>query len=503
VSNEPGELYDMDADLSDAALIIQMTEDGVSMGTPSGFASVDKATKCMVCGKPLSSPQSVKRGIGPSHIGPGGFLKTDAVIQLEARGGNLDDAYKAINANPLSSEEHKPTDGADVNVDSTLSLMDADKASGMTTMGVLDSWMSLVEGNTDEDWTKKMGEVFEYWHGSQPAEFDGDGKPLDSYGVDVDSILNAMTNEKMEGGMSNSDVVDAWATEINNGTKNDAFKKKMLEVVTFWNGLFEDEEDEDDDDNNGYGDDYESGYDEFGNRIQFDEELDQILKDHYLVWANGLTPETKPAVTTYQSSGYRQINGYLRGTTPDRPHSGYSMIGEDRVPDYVSHLDAMMAQNKTPENVVVYRSMSNVFDLEVGKTFRDDGFTSTTISPAFAEDWNGGVFLEINVPPGTPSLYLDANRSVNEYELLLARGFEYKVVGVGNRDRPNRRHFIVEIAKIPEATPPLPGGSLVDKKTVSLTSKLFGKSDKPDKFDKFTWQAEDVVFLDDEETEDE
>lgn len=126
--------------------------------------------------------------------------------------------------------------------------------------------------------------------------------------------------------------------------------------------------------------------------------------------------EDGPNVEYYTSSGYADINNYLRTNGKD----------DTQIKEYVSSMDKEISKTKAPRDMVLYRGTSGVnkFDrLKEGDVFTDKGFVSTTTEVGtvaeFMSSATGGAFdsrpfekgyvLEMNVPKGNQVL------SVNNY----------------------------------------------------------------------------------------
>lgn len=128
------------------------------------------------------------------------------------------------------------------------------------------------------------------------------------------------------------------------------------------------------------------------------------------------------ALYTYTGPDYREINYALRSNTNFRLYSYRdSVIEIDKLFDMVP---------VTTEAQITYRGVStnNVSRMEVGKVFQDDGLVSTTIHPGAAADWKGPV-LQIYVPPGSKMLPVEnVTASSGEWEILLPRGTQYRVI---------------------------------------------------------------------------
>jgi hypothetical protein len=130
-----------------------------------------------------------------------------------------------------------------------------------------------------------------------------------------------------------------------------------------------------------------------------------------------------------------------------------SALREGRAPSLsdagrVRALDEMMRANPKDETVYRIVGQGQLNSLEIGQTFQDHGFVSTTSSFAALEDIALDIQYEdvsetsrltIQVPKGTPSLdvnhYLGDHQYSGQKELILGRGQKYQVTntdGKGN-----------------------------------------------------------------------
>jgi hypothetical protein len=179
-------------------------------------------------------------------------------------------------------------------------------------------------------------------------------------------------------------------------------------------------------------------------------------KKFYEKWGKSAPAEVLEALTDYKVTGYRWINGILRGTAEEQRREwnegeGYEDVTKQdlqRMYDqWVPHIDrAFKTAPVVPENITVYRgTIAQTY--EVGDEFTDPGFASTSLTISRAQDFAAwqtersewpeedgpkqppGVVAEIRVPKGTRAIYLDAvTKGVDEFELLLDRGLKYRVV---------------------------------------------------------------------------
>lgn len=152
---------------------------------------------------------------------------------------------------------------------------------------------------------------------------------------------------------------------------------------------------------------------------------------------------------SYQGYGYETINGRLRGG--GRPDA------EERA--VIAGLDSALRRSRLREPVETYRGMvatpgspaANLLNqLRPGATFTDKAYTSTTVDPKGVDRFLGNlgpqptgtrtVKMKVRLPAGTPAVYLNAatpprgmTNFTKEYELLVARGGTYRVIGRTDR----------------------------------------------------------------------
>ncbi|MFF1839629.1 ADP-ribosyltransferase, partial [Streptomyces sp. NPDC058231] len=157
-------------------------------------------------------------------------------------------------------------------------------------------------------------------------------------------------------------------------------------------------------------------------------------RDYWNDYVDNLDPSAKQALWDYTGEtfpSYHDMNGHLRGT----PGFGPS----PEVLHDITEMDKVMSTRPVPEDIMVVRGtglghlhLDSPLDM-MGKTYPDKGYTSTSLGnhpvPSFA---GKEAILHLRVPKGTPALWLEkvSKFDVEERELLLARGSEFKVTRV-------------------------------------------------------------------------
>ncbi len=205
-----------------------------------------------------------------------------------------------------------------------------------------------------------------------------------------------------------------------------------------------------------------------------------------------LDDATREALAAYQSYGYANINGFLR--------QGGAL--SDKIKAQVAMIDKAMAGATVTQPVKVYRSAANLFEAigidpndagAIGKTFMDRGYTSTSTSRKFAQNWyyeqaeqltNDGiydadkVFVEIVIPKNSQALSLSnlgQDTGDLEQEFLLPRNTVFRIVSI--KKTGTRYDVVLEVDQ---------------PKTPDLS--LFTKAAAPvRKANKYTWLPGDLV----------
>lgn len=146
-------------------------------------------------------------------------------------------------------------------------------------------------------------------------------------------------------------------------------------------------------------------------------------------WLKSLSSDEAHALFVYTTNAYSTINQGLRSGNPP-----------DHYAKAISDANAALLKNSAPEDMLVKRGVSNAlfsqFAQNVGKTFVDKGFTSTTIkeSPTF-----GSTELTIHVFKGAPGGYVAPISDFStEREWLLPAGAHFKVLSATNNMGKNQ-----------------------------------------------------------------
>lgn len=158
-------------------------------------------------------------------------------------------------------------------------------------------------------------------------------------------------------------------------------------------------------------------------------------QEHFGDWQSSLSQGELMTLRAYAGGrAHEPINAELRASG-----GNVDNLSEGTRAD-VNDLDSALERAEIPEDIKAYRIMSDPAMLQahadgdlVGRTFIDDGYTSTTINPKFlkgvSEDVEGTqIQALINVPKGTKGAYLgEASMNPEEGEVLLRRGTAFQV----------------------------------------------------------------------------
>lgn len=122
---------------------------------------------------------------------------------------------------------------------------------------------------------------------------------------------------------------------------------------------------------------------------------------------------------------YQAVNQGLRGNTELSPDAQAATRA----------LDDTFKDASTSEPVEVYRGLEDAFadQLELGSSFKDKGFVSTSSNPRVASDFAAGkkTVLKINVPKGSKAISVAGQSAYpDEEEILLNRGGSFKVTDI-------------------------------------------------------------------------
>ena len=187
------------------------------------------------------------------------------------------------------------------------------------------------------------------------------------------------------------------------------------------------------------------------------------------------TREQAVYLEDYTMNAYGPINTYLR--TREWLEDNESGLKQSDVQDYTEALDYLISRTEAPRDMLLYRGVTGadkIYNLEVGDTYKDKGFVSTTTQPnqlwSFMSTALGGRFdsrpvqkgvvLQISVPKGSNVL------SVNRYfkgvsdrygpsegireedEYLLPRNLKFRVDSVSFIDVRGTQDKLIKVTVI-------------------------------------------------------
>lgn len=170
------------------------------------------------------------------------------------------------------------------------------------------------------------------------------------------------------------------------------------------------------------------------NREEYDRQRAEWDNSQVHTWERSLEIEEGRAIENYSGPDYSGINGLLRGEMTQKMVDAWNSSTNMTVQDMADKIQSGIAKFNLRDPITVYRTCEeDVFESlsqKVGSTFRDNGFTSTTVLNEKVA--SGNVKMEINVPAGKGvGAYIGSTLGqLDEHEFLLQRGTEFKVTGV-------------------------------------------------------------------------
>jgi hypothetical protein len=145
----------------------------------------------------------------------------------------------------------------------------------------------------------------------------------------------------------------------------------------------------------------------------------------------------------YTGSAYREMNTYLRGlssTISDRSKTAIDGASKGMRPTTEPIMVRRGSGADQFKVLGVNRGQTHLLWGITGKTFKDEGFLSTSAGGQAA--FGGEVRLEIECPVGTPMAYVaPISKFPHENEMLLQAGLEYKILNV----RKEGHQFVVRM----------------------------------------------------------
>lgn len=151
--------------------------------------------------------------------------------------------------------------------------------------------------------------------------------------------------------------------------------------------------------------------------------------------------DMRDSISNYSYGAHDAENRILRGQDiSDLSPDDIEIFNEE-----ISNIENAIDNFNTPQDIKVYRKTAGDFDsLQEGDTFRDNGFSSTSTSRDFVENFKGSTnelgenayILEINVPSGKGrGAYIrGASEYPDEFEYIIQRGTDFKIDNI-DRDK--------------------------------------------------------------------
>lgn len=197
----------------------------------------------------------------------------------------------------------------------------------------------------------------------------------------------------------------------------------------------------------------DEAYDFFGKkpdrslRRENREEYDRLLGEYnnrsqYGKWSNEITTLEGRSIENYTGPDYSAVNGLLRHEMTENQVKLWNDTCNMDIQDMIDNITSAVSKFDLEQNIMVYRTCEkDVLEnlkTEVGSIFHDDGFGSTSVT--WSKKAGGNIRMEIEVPKGKGvgawvnplNGYEGTDR--DEYEFLLNRGTDYKVLGVEESD---------------------------------------------------------------------
>lgn len=149
-------------------------------------------------------------------------------------------------------------------------------------------------------------------------------------------------------------------------------------------------------------------------------------------WSKHLTATQKKALIGYTGSDYTDINGYLRGT--EKNVSAKYRNASKQISAALGNFslnNAMTYYRGTSLNAINYGLPSR--KLAVGSEYFDRGFSSATVDPAIAYQFQNGAIMQFNIPANKRvGAYIAAlSSSPQEQEYLINHGKKFVVTKIG------------------------------------------------------------------------
>jgi hypothetical protein len=164
-----------------------------------------------------------------------------------------------------------------------------------------------------------------------------------------------------------------------------------------------------------------------------DNQIAKINKEQYAGWAQKLTNDEQQALKDYAGSSFSwDLNENLRSETVEM---------SDRNVRVARDLTSALSKASFPQDIILYRGITdpygklgNKFKDNIGKTFTDKGFVSTTLNYKYIGNQISSVGkvakgIVIKIPKGAKAAGVDPyNSTMKEWEVLIQRNSRFRVL---------------------------------------------------------------------------
>lgn len=184
-----------------------------------------------------------------------------------------------------------------------------------------------------------------------------------------------------------------------------------------------------------------------------------LTKDMAKDLGNGLNSIDLGSISEEENLGIRMYTGSHSSSMNFHFRRGDSV--DDYTKGLIKGLDSVISKNKVQKDIVAFRGTSwgaldnRLIEIMMGDNYRDvigstvidKGFMSTSIGQGSAFSGEG-LSYEIKVPKGTNGVFVeDLTVSKGEYELILPRGTELKIVDVFRDEETMQFKLVMEVVK--------------------------------------------------------
>jgi len=163
-----------------------------------------------------------------------------------------------------------------------------------------------------------------------------------------------------------------------------------------------------------------------------DSVFEKMSKEYSAEYKEKFTNEEVEAIRKYQSLGYIDMNGFLRGRLES---------ASKELRTYITNLQKAIKKVKIKENILVARgttasAIGGDWDAaQINDIIKDKGFTSTSLREETAINFvnrkgERGILMYVKIPKGTNGVIVDVAINDNwESELLLEPGTKIRITG--------------------------------------------------------------------------